>query len=95
MKNKFFLNKHKLYRVHIIYSLPGYIDKFDEYKQQFCLNYYIFWGLIRIKKKVLFEEVIPNYVIYHEWFLPYNSDWKSDCPEELRKFYHWRGQPAR
>lgn len=90
---KFFSTKHQAYRIYREYRLPGYIDTFDEYKQQFRLDYYAFWGLFKYRSKVLFEEVIPNYVIVHEWFFPYNSDWKSSCPEELREYYHWRGQP--
>lgn len=93
MKKPFFSKKHQGYRLHREYTMPGYLDKFDEYKQQFRLEYYAFWGLIKYRSKVLFEEVIPNYVIIHEWFLPYNSDWKSACPEEIREHYHWRGQP--
>jgi len=93
IKTSFFSKKHQGYRIHREYRLPGYIDTFDLYKQQFCLVHYAFWGLIKYRTEVLFEETIPNYVIMHEWFLPYNSDWKSSCPEEIRDHFHWRGQP--
>lgn len=93
MKIPFFSTKHKCYRLHREYSLPGYIDLFDEYKQQFRLEYYAFWGLIKYRSKVLFEEEIPGFVIIHEMFFPWGTEWRSSCPEEIRRHYHWRGQP--
>ncbi len=89
MKNNFFSSSYQSYRVHREYTLPGYIDTFDEYKQRFCREYYAFWGLIKYRTEILHEEVIPNHVIVHSWFLPYPTEWKSSCPEELRKHFNW------
>lgn len=93
MKKPFFSTKYQSYRLHRLYHLPGYLDPFDEYKQQFREEKYVFWGLVKYKSKVLFEEEIPGYVIIHEMFLPYGTEWRSACPEEIRGYYHWRGQP--
>lgn len=95
MKKAFFTKKHQGYRTHRTYHLPGYVDSFDEYKQQFKLNHYAFWGFLKYRSELLFEEIIPNHVIVHEMFIPYNSDWKTACPEEIRDFYHFRGEPEK
>lgn len=90
MKKPFFSTKYQGYRIHRLYNLPGYVEPFDEYKQQFREEHYAFWGLIKYRSKVLFEEVIPNYVIFHEWFLPWGADWKSACPDEIKHLFKWR-----
>lgn len=90
MKKPFLSTKHQCYRLHREYRLPGYLDSFDEYKQQFREEKYAFWGLVKYKSTVLFEEEIPGYVIIHEMFLPYGTGWRSSCPENIRHLFKWR-----